>query len=136
MPKEGWITCNTDGASKGNPGQGAYGFCIRNSADDLPYAEAKNIGEATNMKAEVRAVWEALSYCIRQNLTYVQLKTDSLVLKNMLVRNWIIPWNIVEKMEEIHQMIIQISGQIQHIFGESNQLTYYVANKTINKEEK
>lgn len=91
MPKEGWITCNTDGASKGNPGQGAYGFCIRNSADDLPYAEAKNIGEATNMKAEVRAVWEALSYCIRQNLTYVQLKTDSLVLKNMLVRNWIIP---------------------------------------------
>ncbi|KAH0696111.1 hypothetical protein KY285_012930 [Solanum tuberosum] len=26
----GWIKCNTDGVSKGNPGQSSYGFCIRN----------------------------------------------------------------------------------------------------------
>ncbi|KAK4735964.1 hypothetical protein R3W88_010225 [Solanum pinnatisectum] len=68
MPREGWVTCNTDGASKGNPSQSAYGFCIRNRGGDLIYAEAQSIGEATNMEAEVRAVWEALKYCISERM--------------------------------------------------------------------
>ncbi|KAH0715454.1 hypothetical protein KY284_008359 [Solanum tuberosum] len=52
-PSEGWITCNTDGASKGNPGKSAYGYCIRDGNGDLIYAEAHNIGEATNMEVEI-----------------------------------------------------------------------------------
>ncbi|KAH0661632.1 hypothetical protein KY284_026563 [Solanum tuberosum] len=55
-PQEGWVTCNTDGASKGNPGKSAYGYCIRDKDGDLIYAEAHNIGVATNMEAEVTAV--------------------------------------------------------------------------------
>lgn len=29
-PEAGWIKCNTDGASKGNPRLSSYDFCIRN----------------------------------------------------------------------------------------------------------
>ncbi|KAK6780202.1 hypothetical protein RDI58_022386 [Solanum bulbocastanum] len=32
------VKCNTDGASKGNLGESAYGFCIRDSSGDLLYA--------------------------------------------------------------------------------------------------
>ncbi|KAH0679660.1 hypothetical protein KY284_020745 [Solanum tuberosum] len=136
MPMEGWITCNTDGASKGNPGQSAYGFCLRNRSGDLLYAEAQSIGEATNMEAEVRAMWEALTFCIRQRYNFIQLETDSLAVKNMIVKNWRIPWSISERMDDIHVMVEQINMQVQHIFRETNQLADYVANTAINTEAK
>ncbi|KAH0761002.1 hypothetical protein KY290_017075 [Solanum tuberosum] len=59
LPREGWVVCNTDGVSKGNPGQSAYGFCIRNCDGDLIYAAAQEIKVTTNMEAEVRAILEA-----------------------------------------------------------------------------
>lgn len=47
--EEGWITCNTNGASKGNPGHSAYGFCLRNIEGYLLYAKAQSIRLASNM---------------------------------------------------------------------------------------
>ncbi|KAK4721618.1 hypothetical protein R3W88_011851 [Solanum pinnatisectum] len=44
LPEEGRIKCNTDGASKGNPGHSAYEFCMRNNNGDLVYAEGGDIG--------------------------------------------------------------------------------------------
>ncbi|KAK4724387.1 hypothetical protein R3W88_027166 [Solanum pinnatisectum] len=120
QPKEGWITCNTDGASKGNPGQSAYGFCVRDSSRDLIYAEAQSLGIATNMEAEEKTVLEALKYCIRKKLNQVQLETDSLVLKNIINKNWRIPWELVEIMEDIHNMLGKITLKVRHIFKEAN----------------
>jgi len=80
-PQEGWVTCNTDGASKGNPGKSAYVYCIRDKDGDLIYAEARNIGEATNVEAEVIVVWKALQFYFLNDLRQVRLETDSLVLK-------------------------------------------------------
>ncbi|KAH0712341.1 hypothetical protein KY285_007894 [Solanum tuberosum] len=136
QPKEGWITCNTYGASKGNPGQCAYGFCLRDSSGDLIYAEAQSLGIATNMEAEAKAVLEALKYCIRKKLNQVQLETDSLVLKNMISRNWRIPWELVEIMEDIHNMLGKITVNVRHIFREANQLADCIANSAVNTEDK
>ncbi|XP_049388499.1 uncharacterized protein LOC125852859 [Solanum stenotomum] len=52
-PDADWVTCNTDGACKGNSGHSSYGFSIRDTKGDLIYAEAQCIGEATNMEAEL-----------------------------------------------------------------------------------
>ncbi|KAK4736468.1 hypothetical protein R3W88_000165 [Solanum pinnatisectum] len=57
------------------------------------------------MEAEAKAILEALKYCIRKKLNQVQLETDSLVLKNIINRNWRIPWELVEIMEDIHNML-------------------------------
>ncbi|KAH0669712.1 hypothetical protein KY289_024205 [Solanum tuberosum] len=77
-PKEDWINCNTYGASRGNPGMSSYGFCLRDSSGDLPYAEAKRIGFATNLVAEVTTIWKALRYCKEQGYANIFLETDSL----------------------------------------------------------
>ncbi|KAK4729596.1 hypothetical protein R3W88_022584 [Solanum pinnatisectum] len=87
LPIEGWITCNMDGASKGNLGQSAYGFFLRDREGDLIYVEAQSIGITTTIEAEVREIWEALLYCRRKGLNQVQLETDSLMAKNMVTRN-------------------------------------------------
>ncbi|XP_060195035.1 uncharacterized protein LOC132624247 [Lycium barbarum] len=55
--------CNTDRASRGNPGISSYTFCIRDELGDLVYAKAEGIGEATNTQAEMIAIKEALRYC-------------------------------------------------------------------------
>ncbi|KAH0755025.1 hypothetical protein KY290_025295 [Solanum tuberosum] len=135
-PSEGWVTCNTDGASKGNPGISSYGYCIRDMNGDLMYAEAHNIGEATNMDTEVTAVWKALQYCLENDLRQVRLETDSLALKNMINESWRIPWEIVEKMEDIQEIIQQLNVEVCHVFREANQLADFIANTTINTEQK
>ncbi|KAG5628246.1 hypothetical protein H5410_013464 [Solanum commersonii] len=44
LPVQSGIKCNTDRASKGNPGPSSYGFYIRNHNDDLCYAQADVLG--------------------------------------------------------------------------------------------
>lgn len=41
FPYEGWFKCNTDRASRGNPGPSSYGFCIRDHEGNLVFAKAK-----------------------------------------------------------------------------------------------
>lgn len=88
------------------------------------------------MDAEAKAVLEALKYCIRKKLNPVQLETDSLVLKNTINRNCRIPWDLVEIMEDIHNMLGKITVNVRHIFRESNQLADCKANSAVNTEDK
>ncbi|KAH0636655.1 hypothetical protein KY289_036570 [Solanum tuberosum] len=130
-PSEGWVTCNTDRASKGNSGLSSYEFCIRDENGDLIYAEAHSIGETTNMEAEVTKMWKALQFCLENGLRKVRPETDSLALKNMITGSWRIPWEIVEKVEDIHEIVQQINVQVWHVFSEVNQLADFIANTTI-----
>ncbi|XP_059285936.1 uncharacterized protein LOC132039479 [Lycium ferocissimum] len=52
MPPLGRLKCNTDGACRGNHGISSFRFCIIDSNGDLVYAEAQQMGIATNMEAE------------------------------------------------------------------------------------
>lgn len=124
------------GASKGNPGQSAYGFCIRNREEDLIYAEAESIGLVTNIEAEIHAIWKGLQFCLSQAFVQVRLETNYLVLKNMIIRNWRIPWELVEKMEEIQEMIHQMNVQVKHISREANMLADCIANTSVYTVEK
>ncbi|XP_060195138.1 uncharacterized protein LOC132624361 [Lycium barbarum] len=42
-PELGWVKCNTDGASRGNPGRGSWSFCIRDENANLLVAKAKEM---------------------------------------------------------------------------------------------
>ncbi|KAH0663918.1 hypothetical protein KY285_028841 [Solanum tuberosum] len=50
------VKCNTDEASKGNLGESAIRMCFRDMNGDIIYAQAKRIGFATNIEAEVKAI--------------------------------------------------------------------------------
>lgn len=52
--------CNIDSASKGNPGDNAYGFCIRNCERNLIYVEAQCFGIGNSLEAEAKAINIAL----------------------------------------------------------------------------
>ncbi|XP_059291999.1 uncharacterized protein LOC132045436 [Lycium ferocissimum] len=61
-PELGWVKCNTDGASRGNPGRGSWSFCIRDENANLLVAKAKEMEnpQCTNTQAEAMAILQAL----------------------------------------------------------------------------
>src|SRR5687768_7369396 len=57
---------NTDGASRGNPGEASYGYIILGEGGVILHQEGKSIGVATNNVAEYTGVLEALDYISRK----------------------------------------------------------------------
>lgn len=85
-PERGVIKCNTDGASRGNPGRSTYSFCLRDSIGDLIYAQGEEIQEGTNVEAEAIAIREALAHCVVEGIELLLLETDSLLLHKVLTK--------------------------------------------------
>ncbi|PHT83734.1 hypothetical protein T459_12177 [Capsicum annuum] len=77
------IKYNTDGACKGNHGMGSYGFYLRNVERDLIYALGKSIDLITNVVAEMRAIVEAIKYCISKDIRRIRVDSDSLLMVNI-----------------------------------------------------
>ncbi|WMV47051.1 hypothetical protein MTR67_040436 [Solanum verrucosum] len=49
---------------------------------------------------------------------------------------WRIPWEVIEKVEDIQQVIQKLNVQFWHVFREANQLADFIANTAINSEQK
>lgn len=57
------------------------------------------------IKAKVMGAWKAVHYCISQRFNDIVLETDSLTIKNILLKLWKIPWKHADKIEDIQQLI-------------------------------
>lgn len=136
LPPQGWIKCNTDGTSKGNPGKSSYGYCIRDYLGHLIYAESNFLGISTNMYAETRGVKEALTYCVEHGWDYIQVETDSLALMNILNKKWQVPWEIIDLVEEVLTIKQLKHIHIIHSYKAANQLADHIANMAVQSEQK
>ncbi|KAH0682949.1 hypothetical protein KY290_021537 [Solanum tuberosum] len=89
-PPVRWFKCNTNGASRGNPGSSA--FCLRDSKGDFVVAKGVRIQDTTNLVVEARAIIEGLSYCRDNYINDVIIESDSMALVHILEGSWEIPW--------------------------------------------
>ncbi|XP_075086336.1 uncharacterized protein LOC142169040 [Nicotiana tabacum] len=92
LPCHGWYKCNTDGASKGNPGPSSLGFCARDDEGDAVYARAVDLGVTTNVVAAAKAILQGLEYYVEHDFHPLILETDSLVIKKAIEGEWDPPW--------------------------------------------
>ncbi|KAH0679931.1 hypothetical protein KY284_021016 [Solanum tuberosum] len=93
-PSPKWLKCNTDGASRGNPGPSSAAFCIRNLRGEIIVAKGFLLPNTTNMVAEARAIREGLMYFRDKKLNYIVIETDSLAMVQILEGKWETPWNV------------------------------------------
>ncbi|XP_019241256.1 PREDICTED: uncharacterized protein LOC109221250 [Nicotiana attenuata] len=128
LPYEGWYKCNTDGASRGNPGPSSYGFCVRNHEGDLVYAKAKEIGMATNIVAEAKAIVEGLAFCVERQLHPLIMETDFLVLRKIIDGEWETPWCIGVEVRKIKEIKSTFNVLFQHVLREGNTVADFLAN--------
>ena len=80
----------TDGGCLGNPGPGGWAFA---AYEDGALVASSSGGDAntTNNKMELTAVINALKYCIQNNISVVEILTDSQYVKNGIT-TWIHSW--------------------------------------------
>ncbi|KAH0665042.1 hypothetical protein KY285_026248 [Solanum tuberosum] len=57
-PPINWVKCNTDGASRGNPGPSSAAFCIWDYSGSIVVAKGFKIHNTSNLVAEARAIRE------------------------------------------------------------------------------
>lgn len=78
------LTINTDGASRGNPGEASYGFLIKDDNGEIIFSEGQYIGINTNNFAEYTAVLKALEY-IEVNKDNLEFSEITVVTDSQLV---------------------------------------------------
>ncbi len=82
------LIINTDGASRGNPGQASYGFVIREENGEVLHEHGEAIGIATNNVAEYQAVLSAFEYVLEKWKNgaphNIELITDSQLIASQL----------------------------------------------------
>ena len=71
------LVINSDGVSRGNPGQAAIGAIIKDERGRLVASISQRIGWATNNQAEYRAIIAALEKALALNARQVELNSDS-----------------------------------------------------------
>lgn len=82
MNRKGILFC--DGACRGNPGPGSYGFVIFEGETILAEGKA-SLGTVTNNVAEYQALIHGLQKCAELGLRHVVVKSDSqLLVRQML----------------------------------------------------
>lgn len=133
-PTQGRLKCNTDGDSKGNLGQGAYGLVARGDERNLIYAQAGGLGFTTNMIAEMTAILEVVRLCALRNWHDMEIESNSLALVNIVRNVWRIPWEMIEAVDEIRNLMSNINATITHIYREGNTLADYSANLATQSE--
>ncbi|XP_075083805.1 uncharacterized protein LOC142167791 [Nicotiana tabacum] len=120
VPFHGWYKCNTDGASKGNPGPSSLGFCVRYDEGDVVHDRTVDLGVTTNVVAEAKAILQRLEYCVEHDLHPLILETDSFVMKKVIEGEWDPPWIIAQDVKKIIEMKDNFNNDV-YIKGSSRE---------------
>lgn len=83
-PREGWVKLNTDGATKGNPGQAGCGGIIRGHRGELFEMFAARCGVCSSVQAKLLGVLCGLAIAWNTGNKRVQLNVDSEVVVQLL----------------------------------------------------
>ncbi|KAH0641918.1 hypothetical protein KY290_033533 [Solanum tuberosum] len=127
-PPDGWYKCNTDDASKGNPGPSSAAFCVRNCFGDIVVVKGKRIPNSTSLVA----INEGNNLCIDRNLLPLIVETDSHTIIQLLEERWEVPWSVVMEVDAIKRMREGVPIHVKHTLREGNTLADFFANLTIN----
>ncbi|XP_015170859.1 uncharacterized protein [Solanum tuberosum] len=113
-PPDNYLKLNTDGCSKGNPGEAGGGGILRDHQGNINMAFQTYFGNCSNNMAEGLAILKGLQWCVTNHLHNVIIKTNFMIMKGKNVMMW--------QMQDIVMQIIKImkedNFQINHCFRE------------------
>ena len=83
-PKSLSVVVNSDGGSRGNPGEAACAAVVCDEKGNELLVRAKRLGKATNNEAEYRGVLLALEMCKELGAASVKLLIDSQLVERQI----------------------------------------------------
>ncbi|MBY0370770.1 ribonuclease HI family protein [bacterium] len=121
-----------DGASRGNPGPGSFGYAIFEGEQTIA-REGRTLGTVTNNVAEYEGVIQGLARCQELGATEVTVKSDSQVLVRQLNGEYKIKaphlQTLAQKARELSRGFEKVS--FIHIPREENSLADKLANAAL-----
>jgi ribonuclease HI/2C-methyl-D-erythritol 2,4-cyclodiphosphate synthase len=102
----------TDGASRGNPGPAASGYCIMNELGQLVHEGGSRLGSMTNNQAEYNALVEAVEWIAKQlgHQYKLELRLDSQLVQRQLSGEYRI------KDEELKELALYAMNQLMNFY--------------------
>lgn len=131
------LTIHIDGASKGNPGEGACAAVFLNEKNEIIAEEGRVLGICTNNFAEYSSLHLALTVAKRYNAKKLKIFSDS----ELLVKQFNGEYKI--KDEKLKELMIVIKKEIKnfdsveliHIPREKNKIADSFVNKLIKSKK-
>jgi ribonuclease HI len=121
-----------DGASRGNPGPGAYGFVVFEDNRILAQ-EGQTLGEVTNNIAEYQGLVRGLEKCVELKGEEVSVRSDSELLVKQLKGEYRVRaphlLKLYNKAISLLQRFKRV--EIQHIRREGNHLADSLCNQAL-----
>ncbi len=127
MKKQIDFTIYSDGGSRGNPGEAAYGYIIYDAEGGVFHKEGQRLGHQTNNFAEYMGIIRALEFLTKNTQTRplkVGCFLDSMLVTQQMSGNWKI------KHENIRNLFLT-ARQLAETLG---QVTYTQIPRELNKE--
>ncbi|KAH0650859.1 hypothetical protein KY289_031098 [Solanum tuberosum] len=101
-PEAGWMELNTDGCSKGNPGE-CCGWHYQRRLR-LRIAYAMPLGIETNNYAETMAMKTGVEWCMTNGVRNIEIECDSLLLVDWILTNNHTPRKLQDAINNIRDM--------------------------------
>jgi ribonuclease HI len=127
------LVINSDGVSRGNPGQAAIGVIIKDERGWLIASISQRIGWATNNQAEYRAIIAALEKALALNAGQVELNSDSELVVRQIKGQYRVRKKelrpLYERAKELESRLADFS--IKHVPREQNWEADKLANAAL-----
>lgn len=129
-PLDGWVKLNTNGASKGNPGQAGVGGIVRGRGGRPLSMFAANCGVASCTKAEFLAVLKGLALVWNLGNRRIVLEVDSLVVARALLGEDIPSSTYYHGIRRCKEMVNKQDWEVvvSHCYREANRAADWLAN--------
>lgn len=129
------ITAHTDGASRGNPGDGGIGILMRDESGNVLAAVSDYLGTTTNNQAEYHALLTCLEMALETKCTKLVVYSDSELMVKQVQGKYKVKDNGLKAYFEKIQHVLSLSPfafEIRHVAREDNRLADELANRGIN----
>ncbi len=127
----------TDGSCRPNPGPAAIGVVIKNEQGEVKARISQDIGQATNNKAEYRAVIAGLEKAAQLGAEQVQIYLDSeLVLKQLTGEYRVKKRELLPLYQKTKELLSKFTlYALEHISGENNTEAHSLAIHALPRDD-
>ncbi|MCH89552.1 ribonuclease H protein [Trifolium medium] len=103
-PREGWVKLNCDGTHKSSVNLSGCGGLLRDSSGVCLTSYAHKLGTCDALHVEMCGMYLSMDLAMRQEITHLQVDSDSKVLVDMVTGNCTINGNIPTLVRRIRDL--------------------------------
>jgi ribonuclease HI len=131
----GWVTANTDGGARGNPGPAGYGVVVEDERGERLAEISEFIGHKTNNVAEYSALLAALEWAESNGQNKLRVISDSeLMVKQIQGKYKVNSPDLRPLWEEARRRIGRLGQfEIQHALRHKNKVADGLANQAMDR---